>query len=148
MAVDLEKLQAALPDWLPTDPEALGWFAVIVVLSWVGTLLALPLMVAWIPVDYFSSKRRHTLHSEARHPLVGWLLAALKNVFGIVLILLGLLMLLTPGQGILTILIGLLLANFPGKYALERWMVTRPGVLRTLNGFREKVGREPLEPPS
>ena len=141
MAVDLEKLQAAIPDWLPTDAEALGWFAVVVVLSWVGTIVALPLIVAWIPVDYFSSKRRHTLHSEARHPLVGWLLAALKNVFGFVLILLGILMLLTPGQGILTILVGLMLMNFPGKYRLERWLVRKPGVLKSLNWLRERPSR-------
>ena len=56
-------------------------------------------------------------------------------------ILVGVALLLATGG------IGLLLANFPGKYALERWMVTRPGVLRTLNDFRRKVGREPLEPP-
>ena len=78
---------------------------------------------------------------------MGWALAALKNVLGVVLILLGILMLLTPGQGILTILIGVLLVNVPGKFAMERWVVTRPGVLRTLNRFRAKIGRPPIDPP-
>jgi hypothetical protein len=136
-----------MPDWLPISADAVGWFAVVVVLSWVFTLLAVPVLVARIPVDYFSHPHRHPMYSDTRHPVVGWGLAALKNVLGVVLILLGILMLLTPGQGILTILIGVLLVNFPGKFAMERWVVTRPGVLRTLNGFRAKIGRPPIDPP-
>ncbi len=136
-----------MPDWLPISADAVGWFAMVVVLSWVFTLLAMPIMVARIPVDYFSRPERHPMYADTRHPLVGWVLATLKNVLGVVLILLGLLMLLTPGQGILTILIGVLLVNFPGKFAMERWVVTRPGVLRTLNAFRAKIGRPPIDPP-
>ncbi len=57
-------------------------------------------------------------------------------------------MLVTPGQGLLTLLIGLLLLNFPGKYRLERWLVRRPGVLRTLNWVRRRRGQEHFESPS
>jgi hypothetical protein len=56
-------------------------------------------------------------------------------------------MLVTPGQGILTILVGLLLMNFPGKYRVERWLVTRPGVLRSLNRLRKRRGEPPFQVP-
>jgi len=64
-----------------------------------------------------------------------------------VLVLLGVIMLVTPGQGLLTLLIGLLLLNFPGKYRLERWLVLRPGVLRGLNWLRRRHGEPPFEAP-
>lgn len=144
---NFESFENGLPEWLPVSPEAIGWFAAVAMASWVFTLLALPLLIARLPVDYFSPERRHPVYSDARHPLIGWTLVAVKNLLGALLIALGILMLLTPGQGILTILIGMLLVNFPGKYRLERWVVTRPGVLRTLNRFRVRLGRAPLDPP-
>lgn len=145
--MNLDDLLAALPDWLTGNGEALGWLAAVAAASWVVTLLAVPVLIARIPVDYFSREHRHAMYSEGRHPVVGWALAALKNVLGVLLVLTGLVMLVTPGQGVLTILIGLLLVNFPGKYRLERWVVLRPGVLRVLNGFRARIGKPPLDPP-
>jgi hypothetical protein len=145
--VNIDHLQNEWPDWLPVTEESLGWFAVIVALSWVGTLVAVPALIARMPADYFSVDRRRPMYSEARHPVVGWTLVVLKNLLGLVLIVFGAIMLLTPGQGLLTILIGLLLVDFPGKYRLERWFVLRPGVLRTLNRFRARVGQPPLDPP-
>lgn len=110
-------------------------------------LLALPLLVARIPEDYFSHPHRHRMADEARHPLVSALLAGGKNLLGALLLLAGLLMLFTPGQGLLTLLVGLLLMNYPGKYALERWLVQRAGVLQALNWLRARGGRGPLLAP-
>ena len=42
-------------------------------------------------------------------------------------------MLVAPGQGLLTMVVGLLLVDFPGKYRLERWLVTRQQVWRSIN---------------
>ena len=53
-------------------------------------------------------------------------------------------MLVLPGQGILTILVGFTLLDFPGKFRLQRWIVTRRGVLESINWVRKKAGREPL----
>lgn len=145
--MNLQDIQDTVLGWLQINADALGWFAGIAVLSWVFTLLMVPVLIARIPVDYFSRGHRHPLYADARHPLVGWTLATLKNLLGVLLVLAGILMLLTPGQGTLTILIGLLLVNFPGKYALERWVVRRPGVLRALNWLRAKAGQPPIDPP-
>jgi len=63
-------------------------------------------------------------------------------------VLMGLLMLVTPGQGVMTLLVGLLLMNFPGKYRMERWLVMRPGVLRALNWLRRRRGQRPFAAPT
>jgi hypothetical protein len=55
-------------------------------------------------------------------------------------------MLLTPGQGLLTLLTGLLLMDFPGKYAMERWLIGHPLMLRAINRLRARYGYPPLQP--
>ncbi len=108
------------------------------------SLLLLPWYVARIPEDYFSHPQRHRLSAESRHPLLNLLISGLKNLFGLLLAVAGLIMLFTPGQGLLTLLVGLMLMNFPGKYRLERWLVMRPGVLKAINWLRHRRGKPPL----
>jgi hypothetical protein len=45
---------------------------------------------------------------------------------------------------LLTLLVGVFLLDFPGKYAFEKWLVGRPGVLRMINWLRRRRGRPPL----
>jgi len=42
---------------------------------------------------------------------------------------------------------GLMIMNYPGKYKLERWMIRKPLVARSLNYMRTKRGKEPLLEP-
>ena len=69
----------------------------------------------------------------------------------VALILLGLAVSLPgiPGQGLLTILIGLMLIDFPGKHRLERTIISRPKILRTVNRLRARYDKRPLvlDPP-
>jgi hypothetical protein len=65
-------------------------------------------------------------------------------VVGLVFLLAGFAMLFLPGQGILTMLIGISLMDFPGKRMLERKLVGRPAVLKTINMMRAKFDRPPL----
>lgn len=116
----------------------------------VGTLMAVPVVVAWLPRDYFRRRRRWELLQASRHPglrLAWWIV---KNLVGTLLILLGVAMLLLPGQGILTILLGLILLDFPGKRRMELALVRQPKVFNSLNWFRRKMGRPPfeLDPPA
>ena len=110
-------------------------------------LVGVPWVITRLPADYFSKARRETWRESNSEPLFAVVIGLLKNVVGAALLLLGLVMLLTPGQGLLTLLAGLLLMNFPGKYRLERWVVTRPGVLRALNWLRARQGQSPFEHP-
>ena len=34
--------------------------------------------------------------------------------------------------------------DFPGKRRLERWLVSRPTVLNTINRLRQRYGKPPL----
>ena len=110
-------------------------------------LVGVPWVVTRLPANYFSQARRQTWRESDGEPLFAVFIGLLKNLVGAVLVLLGLVMLVTPGQGLLTLLAGLLLMNFPVKYQLERWLVLRPGVLRALNWLRGRQGHAPFEHP-
>jgi putative transmembrane protein PGPGW len=134
--------------WLSGHASLLGWVGVLSVVMGVGTLVLAPLVVARLPVDYFT---------QARHPALGGprrargprLLGRLgKNLLGVLVVLAGVAMLLLPGQGLLTIAIGLMLLDVPGKGRLERRLVQRPVVWRALNWIRAKAHRPPLERPA
>lgn len=104
----------------------------------------MPWVVTRLPEDYFNHPERESWRRSKSEPVVALLLGLLKNAVGAVLLCLGVVMLFTPGQGVLTILAGLLLMNFPGKYRLERWLVQRPGVLKSLNWLRTRRGQAPF----
>jgi amino acid transporter len=98
-----------------------------------------------IPNDYFKKDRPRELWSD-RHPAIRFLGIFVKNLLGVVLVVLGIVMSIpgVPGQGILTILLGIMLLDFPGKRDLEHRIVSRPRVLTTINKLRHKFGRDEL----
>jgi hypothetical protein len=71
------------------------------VISLVVTVLLLPIWVARLPADHFS---QHRVGPTRLRTLPHVALRAAKNTLGAVLVFLGLLMLVLPGQGLLTIL--------------------------------------------
>lgn len=101
-----------------------------------GVILALP-------SRYFAEDRDLWID---RHPVVRWLGLVVKNLLGLLLVALGVLLSLPgiPGQGLLTIAVGLMLLNLPGKRRLVWRVVRRPGVLGRLNRLRGWFGRPPL----
>ena len=141
------ELMADIVDLLREHQLPLGWLAAIAAVVLLIGLLALPAIVVQLPQDYFVRDRRVPVRHVRRHPLLWWMVAILKNVFGLVLVVAGIAMLVLPGQGLLTILMGLGLTNFPGKYNLERWIFGLPAVATTLNRLRSAAGRPPLAIP-
>ena len=131
-----------LPEWLSDYETALWWLGALSVVCFIGTLIAIPMLVARIPVDYF------TRHREPPGPIwrsVSNLPSVVaRNTLGVILILAGIAMLVLPGQGVLTILLGLMLMNFPGKHNLERQIIEQPTVLRAINWMRAKSNTPPL----
>jgi hypothetical protein len=109
------------------------------------SFLAIAVVMVKIPENYFSShyKRDFLPHSGW---LVRWSAVILKNIFGVLLIILGILLSLpgVPGQGILTILLGLIMLDIPGKRPLEARIIKRPTVLAAINKLRARYGKEPL----
>jgi len=122
-------------------------FVLSVVFS-VGILAVVGFLLVRLPANYFcdSSPRDFWV---GRHPVIRRMGLFVKNLLGGALVALGLLLSLpgVPGPGILTILIGLVLLDFPGKRPLERWLVSRPAILQTINRLRRRYGRPPLERP-
>lgn len=121
-----------------------GLIAIASVVSFVAGLFAVPWVLARIPSDYFITHREYLSRWKVRRPVLRLALILLRNLIGIVLALLGVLMLVTPGQGVITLLLGISLTTFPGKRRLELSLLRRPGVLRTINWLREKSHRQPL----
>lgn len=133
-----------ITEFLQANETALWILGAISLVTFFGTLIIVPWLVARIPFDYFALEERQLLPWSDRHPMIRWLLLFGKNLLGGVLIVMGIAMLVLPGQGLLTMLIGLVLLNFPGKYRLERWFVQRRPILRSVNWLRRRSGRRPL----
>ena len=126
----------------------LVWAGALSLLGLAAAVVGVPWVVARLPADYFNQSHRAVWRAWGDEPWFALLLGAIKNLVGAALVLLGVVMLVTPGQGLLTLLVGLLLMNFPGKYRLERWLVGRRGVLAALNWLRRRGGHPPFEPPT
>lgn len=130
-------------DWLQNNEMIWGAMVAFSAVSFIATLVAVPVFVVRVPPDYFINEQRQAVHvgkSKSAKALVG----VGKTLLGLVLIVMGILMLVLPGQGILSILIGLILLEVPGTSALGRWLVRRPPVRRSIDWLRRRAGKEPL----
>lgn len=138
----------ALLDWLTAHQTLLWWLAGVSVLAFLGSLVAIPVMVVRMRPDYFlgdlpdDSWRR-------QHPVVRNLLRVAKNALGVTLVITGavLSLPLVPGQGIVTVLLGLSLIDFPGKRSLELRLARQKPVLKAINWIRARADRPPLSLP-
>lgn len=122
----------------------IAWLGALSLFTFVASLVALPLLVARIPEDYFLHRQRIPASWKDDRPLLRLVLLLLKNLLGVILLIGGLIMLFTPGQGLLTMAIGLMLLDYPGKYQLEQRIVRVPAVLKGLNWLRAKRHKPPL----
>ncbi|ABG39989.1 hypothetical protein Patl_1466 [Paraglaciecola sp. T6c] len=73
-----------------------------------------------------------------------FIIEMVKILFGIGLLVCGIIMLVLPGQGLITMLIGLSLIPFPGKNKLEQNLLSRQSVRSSLNWIRAKANKEPF----
>lgn len=136
-----------LLQWIHVHEAVLGWLTVVSVLTFVGSLVVIPWLIVRIPEDYFLQRRPLLDFAGATHPLLRGFAVISKNALGLLLLIAGIAMLVLPGQGIITILVGLMLMDFPGKFAAERWLISRPAVLGTMNWIRSKAGAAALRAP-
>lgn len=126
--------------WIEENDVLLAILGGVSLLVFVGTILAIPLIVACMPQDHFLRGRRGPVRRTALRRTGH----VLKNFLGGFLVLVGLLLLLLPGQGILTILIGISLIDFPGKQKLQVRLARLKGVQRSIQWIRKKTGHPPL----
>jgi len=120
------------------------FFTLLSLLTFLFSLILLPILILAIPEDYFVEKQRHPMTWKKSGYFFRMTVLILKNLLGVIFFFMGLLMLVLPGQGILTILAGLFLLDFPGKFLLLRWMARKDRVMRSLNWIRRKGNKEPF----
>ena len=112
-------------------------------IGFIGSLIAIPLILVRLPADYFDTRTpRHWMKDH--HPVLRLVGLVVKNVVGVVLLLAGFAMIFLPGQGLLTMLIGVSLLDFPRKRELEARMVGQPTLMGVINSMRRKLGKPPL----
>jgi len=118
-----------------------GLFVISLTLSF----LAIGLVMVKVPPNYFSTHYQRDFLPNSPW-LVRWGAVIAKNIAGVFLILLGIVLSLpgVPGQGFLTILLGLIFLDIPGKRPFEAKIIQRPTVLAAINKLRLKYGKPPL----
>lgn len=137
----MSEVLAQIESYVPAN--VLIWFAVSSVFMFVGTLIAIPIILMRLPADYFDVRKPRPW-MENHHPVLRLLGHIVKNVVGAIFLFAGFLMLFLPGQGVLTMLIGLSLIEFPGKRRVEAKIVGQSTVLSTINAMRAKFDKPPL----
>ncbi len=120
----------------------LVFIGIVSAILFIVSLLAIPFLVAKIPVDYFDENR---VDWNPQPTIKTRLIKVLKNIVGIIVLIAGVIMLVTPGQGLLSILLGIVLIDFPNKRHWERRIISNDKVLSTLNWLREKRGAPPFK---
>lgn len=123
------------------------WVLGLYSLVFVASIAAFVGVVIALPAKYFA--KTQTVRNPG-HPIVLLLGVIAKNLLGLAIVALGLLLSLPgiPGQGLLTIVIGAMLLDFPGKHHLVMAVVRRRGILDNLNRLRRALRRPPLQFPA
>jgi len=135
-------LKQLIDSWTAHDLLVAG---LVFIVTFGASLAIVSFILVKLPADYFSkSNERRILENLPR----GIRIAAIvgKNLLGVVLVLLGIILSIpgVPGQGILTILLGIMLLDFPGKHRLEQKIICRPKVREAINAMRLRFGKPPL----
>ena len=118
------------------------WLGILSSVIFLVSLLSIGRLVSLIPSDYFINRKESKF--KLNYPVTWIVYTIIKNIFGYILILGGILMLILPGQGLLTIFIGLMLSNYPGKYSIEKKIIATPKILKSINWLRQKSDEPPL----
>jgi hypothetical protein len=115
------------------------------VITSLGGAALVAFVLVKLPANYFCDSRPRDFWLD-RHPVLRWTGLILKNLAGLALVVVGLVLSLPgiPGPGVLTMLLGLMLLDFPGKRRLERRLIGRPGVYQAINRLRRRHGKGPL----
>lgn len=127
-----------------------GWFmehwvllVIFSAVSFIASIVGCTILLTSLPSDYFKTKER--IH-RIQNRIFRICLSTLKNIFGGLLVVVGIILSVPgiPGQGVLTILTGLIISDFPGKRRLERRLIRLPAILSAANQIRSRFKRPPL----
>lgn len=138
-----------LPAWLPEpwthllerlfSPKWLLLASLFSTVLFLGSILGASWAVQRLPADYLL-----TDGSKPPARRLGRVGLVLRNGLGLVLLVLGVGMLVLPGQGLLTILTAFAVMDFRGKRRLEHRLMMLPRVFAAINRLRQRTGHPPL----
>jgi hypothetical protein len=139
-----------MTEWLTDLWQSMTWNKILLGAGlFLGSLAfsfaSIAVVLVKLPANYFSTHYKQDFLPGSSW-IVRWGAVIAKNLFGVLLILLGIVLSLpgVPGQGILTILLGLIMLDIPGKRPLEAKIIQRPTVLAAANKLRARWGKPPL----
>lgn len=136
----------ALELWLRGHAGLVLGLGVVSVLLCVGSVVMTPVLVARLPEDYLTRLTATPVVDAGGGP--SWRKRVLRNVLGVLLLVVGLLLVPLPGPGSLVLLLALGLVDFPAKRRLLAWILRWPAVLDSLNWLRRRHHRPDLLPPA
>lgn len=139
-----------MSDWISNQWSELTWGSILLglglfLVSFIISFGAIAIVMVKIPASYFSPHYERDFLPNTPW-LVRWGAVIAKNILGLFLILLGIILSLPgiPGQGILTILLGLIMIDIPGKRPIEARIIRRPTVLKAINKLRANYNKPAL----
>jgi hypothetical protein len=137
-------------EWISKFWNSLTWGEIglgvgLFFLSLAFSFLAIGIVIVKIPENYFSTHYQQDFLPNSSW-LVRWGAVVLKNILGVILVIVGIILSLpgVPGQGFLTILIGLIMIDIPGKRPIEARIIKRPTILAAVNDLRARYKKPPL----
>jgi Putative transmembrane protein (PGPGW) len=131
-------------EWLAAHGATTGAIVGTAAVLMAGSAALMVYVIARMSPEYFVEPTPSPGSWRSRHPVLRIVSRVTKNILGVTLVVIGVAMLVLPGQGLLTILAGVFLLEFPGKRRLELHLVRKRPVHLTINWIRARVGRPPL----
>ncbi len=120
---------------MPEVPRAVEIALVVVSIGmFVGSLVAIPWLLRRMPADHFVRPPK---------PTALWKVV-LRNTLGAMLVAMGILMLVLPGQGIIAILLGLSIMDLEVKHRVVRRLLCQEKIQHAVQKIRAKAGKPPL----
>ena len=127
---------------------AIGWITTLSIAMLAISTILVPWIMLRLPVDFVTTDRRPASPFTSEHPFIRWVIIIARNLLSTILFVAGLAMLIRPGQGLLTLAMAIVLADFPQKYRLQKWLLGRKPVTKSINWLRKKGNVPPLRLPS
>ena len=134
-----------MEQWI--SKETLIWVST---LSGVGLLvfaIVTPWLIVRMPEDFFSNPQRYNWLNR-KPAMIRVPIRILKNMLALALVIVGVIMFLTPASGLFPMLLGVVLADVPGKLKLQRWILCRTTIRKSMTWLRRKFHRKPVQMPS
>lgn len=116
--------------------------ATISMLTFVISIICIPLLVARLPRNYFQLPK-HNIRGDNRRLTPSYIfILLLRNIAGAFLFLAGIAMLFLPGQGVITIIIAFAMMTLPYKKVVLHKLTRHDSVQKSLDWIRKKMKKE------